>query len=100
MNSEALNVLLEAVDAGTMSAAAGRLSYTPSGVSRSIEALEQQIGFPLVVRTRKGIRLTSEGETLLPFIKEIVYWSSMLNEKAREVRGLESGTVTNTRSPS
>ena len=94
MNLESLRVLSAAVEAGTMSAAAEQLNYTPSGVSRAIEALEKHVGFPIIARNRKGVRLTSEGEKLFPLVKEIAYWSNRLDEKAREVRGLETGTVT------
>ncbi len=93
MNYDQLNVFVTAVEKGTLSAAAKKLDYTPSGVSRAIEALEHQVGFPLILRNRRGVRLTAEGEALLPIVKEIIRWSAVLEERTRELRGLETGTV-------
>jgi LysR family transcriptional regulator (chromosome initiation inhibitor) len=43
---------MAAVDGGSLEAAASRLRITPSAVSQRIAALEQEMGAPLLVRTR------------------------------------------------
>lgn len=50
---------LEAVDRlGTASAAAHELALTQGAVSRSLQALEDQLGVPLLIRERQRLRLT------------------------------------------
>ena len=58
MNTEKCRLLLQVVRAGSFSAAAERLCYTPSGVMRAVTSLEKEIGFPLLGRTAQGVHLT------------------------------------------
>ena len=73
--------------------AAEALGYTQSGISQMIKSLEEEFGFPLLVRSRAGVRLTPEGEILLPFFQKTVYDNRELLEKSREIKGLHSGEV-------
>src|SRR6059058_3915844 len=57
-----------AIDGGSLEAAAGRLRITPSAVSQRIAALEQEMGTPLLVRTRP-CRPTAPGMRLLQFLR-------------------------------
>jgi LysR family transcriptional regulator (chromosome initiation inhibitor) len=59
---------LAAVDNGSLEQAAARLSITPSAVSQRIAALEQEMGTPLLVRTRP-CRPTAPGMRLLQFLR-------------------------------
>lgn len=57
-----------AVDTGSLDAAAAVLRITPSAVSQRITALEQDMGTPLLVRTRP-CRPTVPGTRLLQFLR-------------------------------
>lgn len=59
---------LAAVDCGSLEQAAVQLSITPSAVSQRISALEQEMGTPLLVRTRP-CRPTAPGMRLLQFLR-------------------------------
>jgi LysR family transcriptional regulator (chromosome initiation inhibitor) len=59
---------MTAIDAGSLEAAAVQLNITPSAVSQRISALEQDMGVPLLVRTRP-CRPTSPGTRLLQFLR-------------------------------
>lgn len=48
MDTEKCRALLAVLEAGSLSAAAEKLDYTPSGLSRMMAALEQELGFPLL----------------------------------------------------
>ena len=50
-----------AVETGSFSRAAERLGYTTSGVSQLVSALEQELGFPLLIRGSRGVTLTDNG---------------------------------------
>lgn len=60
------------METGSLSAAAEALQYTPSGISRMIAALEEETGFALLLRQRSGVRLTPEGERMLPAIRALL----------------------------
>ncbi|GEO39504.1 LysR family transcriptional regulator [Skermanella aerolata] len=66
METEELAVLVQAVAAGSLSAAARRLNLTPTIASRRLAALEERLGVRLMHRTTRSVSLTPEGETFLP----------------------------------
>jgi LysR family transcriptional regulator (chromosome initiation inhibitor) len=57
-----------AIDTGSLEQAATRLHITPSAVSQRIAALEEDLGMPLLVRTRP-CRPTAPGTRLLQFLR-------------------------------
>ena len=73
--------------------AAEKLSYTPSGVSRAIEAVEAQTGFPLFRRGKKGAELTEEGNLLLPAIRQLEHWGRQYHETSQKILGLDVGHI-------
>jgi len=73
--------------------AAESISLTPSAVSRSIASLESNLGFLLFIRSRKGVKLTSEGETLIVYVRSILNGEEQLQQVAAQINGLEKGTV-------
>src|SRR5205085_2823137 len=59
---------LAAVDSGSLEQAAALLHVTPSAISQRIAALEQELGTPLLVRSRP-CRPTGPGTRLLQFLR-------------------------------
>ncbi|WP_295473793.1 LysR substrate-binding domain-containing protein [uncultured Pseudomonas sp.] len=62
INLRHFRVFLAVVNSGSLATAAGLLHITLSAVSKSLKELEQQLGVQLLVRGRKGVRLTQAGE--------------------------------------
>lgn len=60
-----LRVMLEVARTGSFSAAAERLDYTQSAVSRQVAVTEKAAGAPLFERHARGVRLTAAGEVLV-----------------------------------
>lgn len=58
---EGMNLLVEAVDGGSFSAAGRRLGLSPSSVARGISALEEDLGVRLLNRTTRSLSLTEAG---------------------------------------
>ncbi len=58
---EGMNLLVEAVDSGSFSAAGRRLGLAPSSVTRRIGALEDDLGVRLLNRTTRSLSLTEAG---------------------------------------
>lgn len=61
-----LELFVEAVGQGSLSAAGRRLGLTPVVASRRLAALESDLGVRLVHRTTRSLSLTPEGEAFLP----------------------------------
>lgn len=60
-----LKILHEVARAGSLTAAAAELNYTPSAVSQQITLLQRETGARLIERHRRGVRLTEAGRVLL-----------------------------------
>lgn len=93
MDSDRLQALLCVLELGSLSAAAGKLGYSTSGMSRMMAALEQELDLPLLVRTREGIRPTAECSQLLPSIRQLCESADSLQAQAGSLRGLLVGRV-------
>ena len=59
-----LEAFLAVVKHGTVRGAAGEVGLTQTGVTQRIRTLERRLGTTLFVRSRRGMRLTPEGESL------------------------------------
>lgn len=86
-------IFLKVIEKGSFTKAADSLGYTQSAVSQMIQSLEEELSTTLISRSRKGIRLTSDGEQFLPYIKKVCYAHRELIEKSKEMQGLESGNI-------
>jgi DNA-binding transcriptional LysR family regulator len=93
MNIKNLEVFLKTVDLGSLTKAAHVMGYTQSAASHIIAGLEDELGLSLLVRRRDGVHITSEGERLLPIIRNICQMSQDLFQHAAQFQGLETGTI-------
>ena len=93
MDTEKCKVLLRAVDTGSFTKAAEELGYTPSGVTHMMNALEEDLGVPLLFRSRSGVTLTSAGQELIGSIRELVTAADRLDQQVAELQGLSVGHV-------
>lgn len=69
------------------------LNMTPSAVSHAISGMEKEVGFSLFVRGKQETVLTTHGELLLPYVREILKSEDSLQQAVAEFQGLEKGTV-------
>lgn len=86
-------MLMTVVEQGSFTLAASRLGCSQSAISHCIAALEEELGFSLITRSRAGVKLTAEGEKLLPAVRNLLSSAEQLNQLASSIRGLDSGTV-------
>ncbi len=86
--------LIAAAEGGSLSYAAELLGYTQPGITRMIDALEAEMGFPLLLRTKKGVSLTQNGEQMMPVFREVVRTLRMAEEIGASIRGILSGVLT------
>ncbi|WP_199614129.1 LysR family transcriptional regulator [Paenibacillus alkalitolerans] len=86
-------IFVKVVEMGSLTKAGEMLNLTQSAVSHAISGLEQDIGLTLLIRNRSGIQLTSIGERLIHYFKEIKQINDRLYQEVSLIKGLEIGTV-------
>lgn len=79
--------------------AAERLFISQPALSKQIRMLERQLGAPLFVRGRDGVRLTPVGEALLPHARQVLAmwdsgWAAAEQAKSRQQATLVAGMST------
>ena len=77
---------MAAVDTGSLELAAAQLSLSPSAVSQRISQLEQDLGTPLLVRSRP-CRPTGPGTRLLQYLRR----STLLESEFLAEMGMDAG---------
>lgn len=85
--------LVRVVELGSLTKAAAELGCTQSAVSHMINALEAELGFSVLRRSRSGVELTQEGVGIMPSVRDIVNSTERLRQTASSIRGLDYGTV-------
>lgn len=93
MDSRKCEALVTVVEAGNIRGSAERLGYTPSGVSRMISSLEQELGVRLLVRDRTGVAPTQECQALLPLLRKVASAARSCTAAAQELTSLGAGRV-------
>ena len=79
--------------AGSMTAAAAALAYTPSAVSQAIGALEREAGAALVQRGPRGVRLTEAGAVLAGHAAALRERLQLAGEELDAVVSLRAGRL-------
>ena len=85
MDSKKLEILMAAADLGSFTKASEVVGYTQSGLTHMMDALEREIGFPLLQRSHSGIRLSRQGEQLMPAIREFLQTNAHLENQIRAI---------------
>lgn len=86
-------VFVTVANLGSFKKAADKLGYTQAGISYIINSMEEQAGFRLFEREFGGVRLTPEGEALLPSMKRLYQDEHIVRERVDQLRGLERGRI-------
>ena len=93
MDTEKCRALFEILKCGSFSAAADKMGYTPSGLSRMMAAMEADAGFPLLVRSRDGVCATKECELMMPLYREFIAVDEKYKQIKSDMLGIQTGTV-------
>lgn len=94
MDTKKYEAMVTSIEQGSFTRAADILGYTQSGLTHMMNALESEVGFQLLKRGHFGIRLTPEGERLMPMITEFLQASERLSEEIRAINDQASETIT------
>lgn len=83
MDWDDLRVIHAVVGAGSLSAAARRLSLSQPTIGRRVQALEERLGLVLFERGTDGYRPTAAAEALLPHLRAMAEAAVALEREAR-----------------
>lgn len=86
-------VVVTVMESGSLTKAGEILGLTQSAISHAIASLEREYGFSILTRGRAGVSLTSNGERLLKYMREILKWNEQMMQEVSEINGIEVGTV-------
>ena len=93
MNIQKYMAFIKTVEHGSFTKAGEILNYSQSGISRMINDLEKEWNVTLLERNRGGVRLTSDGLSLLPFAQNVCAEYTNLQAQVEELNGLQSGLI-------
>jgi len=81
------------VDVGSFTGAADSLRVAQPTLSRQVRALEDELGSPLVQRSRHALILTPAGEAVLPLARRMLADMESARTAVAELVGLQRGRV-------
>lgn len=88
-----LIALASVASSGSLTAAGGALGRTQPAVSAHLKQLSRNIGAPLLVRHRHGVRLAPAAAVLLPYAQACARALDGAQQAMERLRGLEIGTL-------
>lgn len=94
MDTTKYEAFLKVTESKSLTEAARILGYTQPGITRMINTLESELGFPLFSRSKHGVQLTENGREMLPFIRRIVQDQQQIKEMSAAICGMLRGTLT------
>ena len=72
MDLDAVATFVRVAETGQFQAAADELGITQQATSKRVATLERELGVTLFTRNARGVRLTVDGQALLPHARELI----------------------------
>ena len=69
------------------------MNYSQSAISRMINDLENEWNITLLERSKAGVKLTSDGLSILPYAKNLCEEYRKLQMQVDNLNGLQSGII-------
>ena len=76
-----------------ISKAAEVLNVSQPAISQHIKTLEEQAGFKLFTRSKKGVKLTNEAQEIFSYCKSIFAQVESINHTLQNITSLDTGTL-------
>lgn len=78
---------------GNITLASKKLNISQPAVSKAIKNLEDQLGGELFIRTKRGVKLTSEGKEFYYYISQAMEFIKSAENRFNELINLETGVI-------
>lgn len=93
MRCSKYTIFLKVVELESFSKTADFYKYSQSAVTQIVKSLEAELQMTLLKRSHAGVCLTSDGEQILPYIRELAIAEEKMWEKAGEITGMHREIV-------
>jgi DNA-binding transcriptional LysR family regulator len=93
MQFESLKVFCDLAETESFTKTAQINSVSQSAVSQTISALERHFNSLLIERSKKNFRLTSEGDVLYHYGKELLQTYAAIHSRMQEIKQVISGDI-------
>lgn len=93
MTLQQLHVFLNVVAQGSIHGAARALGVTQPAITASVRELEKSLGVPLLLRSVKGVKLTTYGAVFYRRAKSIAADMKRAEDELLEMRGDQAGSI-------
>lgn len=93
MDIKKLQLLMDVAETNNFTKSGERMGYTQSGVSHILKSVETEIGFPLFIRSKQGVKLTKNAESILPYIRSMLSVYESFEQTVNDLNGLETGRL-------
>lgn len=88
-----VKVFLTSIDSGSFTRAGEILGYTQSNLTQMMKSFEEELGIPLLIKTKKGVEPTSEAKLLIPAMRAMAAQEERFLQEADDIRGIRRGSV-------
>ena len=88
-----VKVFLTSIDSGSFTRAGEILGYTQSNLTQMMKTFEDELGLPLLIKTKKGVEPTSEAKLLIPAMRAMAAQEERFLQEADEIRGIHRGSI-------
>lgn len=93
MNTHKIRILLTALESGSLTRAGSILGYSQPGLTQMMKSLEEEVGFPLLIKTNRGVEPTEAAKELMPTMRQLINDEEKLYQEIAEIRGMYKGTI-------
>lgn len=81
MTLQQLRYIIIVAEKGSINEAAKYLYISQPSLSNSIKELEEELGFPIFIRTNRGVTLSHKGMEFLGYVRQVITQADLLEEK-------------------
>ncbi|WP_237037232.1 LysR family transcriptional regulator [Mediannikoviicoccus vaginalis] len=81
MTLQQLRYIIIVAEKGSINEAAKYLYVSQPSLSNSIKELEEELGFPIFIRTNRGVTLSHKGMEFLGYARQVITQADLLEEK-------------------
>lgn len=87
------NAMLKVIEHNSITKAAEEIGYTQSGISYMVKTLENEFGFPLLIRSKEGVIPTENALRLKPVLQKLVDTQEELENLIQDLKHAALGTI-------
>ena len=58
-----------------------------------MKSFEEEVGFPLLIKTNRGVEPTNEARSLLPSMRQLIKCEEKVDQEIAEIMGIRRGTI-------